>query len=55
MENSQHIDIVDFLLALFIFVTFVSGGFCLWMLRREMRKKKTNQQDTTNLHGNPHR
>ena len=44
MENPKHFDFTDFLLALGIFATFVVFGFCLWFLRREMKKKNPGKR-----------
>jgi hypothetical protein len=46
MDDSQQPDVIDLILKLAIFVSFVVFGICMWVLRREMNKKKAaNQKD----------
>jgi hypothetical protein len=45
METTQSFDLTDFLLALGVFALFVIFGVCMWFIRREMNKKKSDQKD----------
>ena len=45
MEDSQHFDFTDLLCALALFASFVVFGVCLWLLKREMNKKKAAKQN----------
>ena len=46
MEDAQQPGFIDLLLAFGIFASFVVFGICIWLLKREMNKKKAaNQKD----------
>jgi hypothetical protein len=45
MEESPRFDFIDILLGLGIFAGFVIFAVCMWLLRRELNKKKANQKD----------
>lgn len=40
-DASSHLDLTDILLGIGIFAAFVIFAVCMWLLRREMNKKKT--------------
>jgi hypothetical protein len=42
--EEQPYDLVDLLCALGIFASFVVFGVCMWIIKREMNKKKNNQK-----------
>ena len=45
-ESPQRLDLIDILCGFGLFATFVAFAVCLWVLRRELRKKKAaNQKD----------
>ena len=50
-ESSSNLDAVDLLLALVLFGTFIAFGVCLWLLKREMNKKKAANQNPANKQG----
>jgi heme A synthase len=46
MNGSDHFDVIDMLIGIGIFASFVVFGVCMWLLKREMNKKKAaNQKD----------
>ena len=44
-DGPEHIDAIDLLLKVGVFVCFVVFGLCMWVVRREWDKRKnaTNQ------------
>jgi len=48
MEESQHSDFIDVLLGLGLFASFLIFAGCLWLLRRELNKKKSANRKEAN-------
>ncbi len=47
-ESQQHLDLIDILCGAGIFAMFAIFAVCIWLLKREMIKKKAaNQKDTS--------
>jgi hypothetical protein len=44
MEDTQQPDFIETAIKIGIFATFVVFGICLWLLKREMNKKKAAGQ-----------
>jgi hypothetical protein len=40
LDGTEHIDAVDVLIKVGIFVCFVAFGICMWLIRRERDKRK---------------
>jgi hypothetical protein len=40
MEDAQKPDLIDIVIKIGIFASFVVFGICIWLLKREMIKKK---------------
>jgi len=40
-DGAEHIDAIDLLIKVGIFVCFVAFAICIWFLRRERAKRKT--------------
>jgi hypothetical protein len=43
-DSTQQPDFIDLVIKIAIFASFVVFGFCMWLLKREMNKKKAGSQ-----------
>ncbi|HWC59441.1 MAG TPA: hypothetical protein VHC44_07080 [Verrucomicrobiae bacterium] len=46
-ESQQHFDLTDILLGVGIFAMFVVFAVCVWLLKRELNKKKAETPKDT--------
>ena len=44
MDDTQQPDLIDLLIKIGIFVSFIVFAICIWVLKREMNKKKAASQ-----------
>jgi len=48
-DSTEHMDAVDVLIKIGIFVCFVAFGICMWLIRRERDKRKRAGNENVRL------